>query len=329
MDRKRDVQVGLVVVLGVLAGVAGTIWLQGGWGQQGTQVLAASTNVGQLMRGASVKFRGVEVGEVEEVSLAPGGEAVLIRMTLQPDLVIPANSAVLLSPESMFGDWQAEIIDRADFPRQVFLQLPDREGVLPGAALPDVSRLTAAADNIAHNLTTISERIQIAFTEETALNIRRAIDNIGELSDGLSEIIDQQADRFNDLAQGVNASAAELGVAAQVARRSFERIDSILAGPEVGNLISEAEESVGNLKNITEDLGGSLVDLRSAARRADSTFARMERLVTAVEAGEGSVGRLLSDPALADGAMGAVAELQALLADIKENPGRYVRLSIF
>jgi hypothetical protein len=45
--------------------------------------------------------------------------------------------------------------------------------------------------------------------------------------------------------------------------------------------------------------------------------------------GEGSLGRLLSDPTMAAGLEGTLAELQVLLQDIRENPRRYLRLSIF
>ena len=73
---------------------------------------------------------------------------------------------VLLAPESMFGDWQAEIVSRSAFPRYAFYEVGE-SGVLAGYALPDLSRLTAAADEIAENLTVLTDRVELAFTEET------------------------------------------------------------------------------------------------------------------------------------------------------------------
>ena len=284
--------------------------------------------VGQLMEGAAVKFRGVNVGQVEAIAVAPGGEAVQIEMLIQPDLVLPQNAAVLIAPESMFGDWQAEIIDRADFPRYSFLELPGPDQ-LPGAALPDLSRLTAAADEIAENVTTISERVQLAFTEETALNLRRAIGNIEEVSNGLSEILAQQAASFEELSDGVGESAREFSAAARAARTSFERIDRVLAESEIDSMVVDARITAQNMRTVSGSLETALLDLRSAAERADSTFSRLDRVAASVESGEGSVGRLLSDPLFAQRAESAIDELRALLADIQENPSRYVKLSIF
>ena len=328
MDRRREVLVGLVVMMGIAVGVTGTIWLQGGWGGDRVAIQAASTSVGQLVAGASVKFRGVAVGRVEAVSVVPSGEAVMIDMTVRPDLIIPLDAAVLIAPESMFGDWQAEIIRMGDYRTHPFLDYPG-EGVLPGAALPDVSRLTATADEIAQHLTTIAQRFEIAFTEETAQNLGRAIDNLGLVSDGLSEIITQQAARFDDLAEGVDASARELGAAARAARISFERVDAIIAGAGLEEMVADAGEGVENLRALTEGMSSGMEDLRSAARRADATFARLDALLASIEGEEGSVGRLLADPSLAEGAVQVVEELKALLADMKENPGRYLSFSIF
>src|SRR5690606_21550348 len=98
-------------------------------------------------------------------------------MRIDADVVLPPDPVVLLSPKSMFGDWQAEIHPRMQFMRYDFAE-PRDPNVLPGYALPDMSRLTAVADRIAENLAVVTERVEIAFTEETAMNVRRAIENI-------------------------------------------------------------------------------------------------------------------------------------------------------
>ncbi len=328
MDRRREVLVGLVVVLGIVAGVFGSIWLKGGWQRGQTELRTAATSVGVLVPGAVVKFRGVTVGRVESIEVLPSGEAVMVEMKVLPELVIPENAAVLLAPESVFGEWQAEILDRSEFGLPPFLDYPE-EGVLPGAALPDFSRLTATADQIARNLTVISERFEVAFNEETAQNLKNMIDNMGVLSEGLAEIIAQQTERFEQLAEGVDASAQELGAAARAARISFEHFDSLLLGAEAETMVADAGASLRNLREVTEVAGSSLGDLRAAAQKADSIFARMDGLLTMLETPDGSFSRLLGDPALADGAVGTLAEFRALLADIQENPRRYLSFSIF
>lgn len=328
MERRRETLVGLVVVLGIAVGVVGTIWLQGGWGRDQVRLRAASPSVGQLVAGASVKFRGVAVGRVESVAVVPSGEAVMIEMRVRPDLAIPPDAAVLVAPESFFGDWQAEIITRDEYQVHPFLEYPE-EGVLPGVALPDFSRLTATADEIAGRLTTISERFEIAFTEETAMNLKNAIDNIGRVSDGLSEIVSQQAARFDELATGVSESAQEIAAAARAARGALEKVDGILAGADLGTALGNAGESMENLMTLTSDMRTSMADLRAASRQAVTTMNRLEGLMASAEEGEGLLGRLLGDPELAERAAEAVRNLNALLTDMQKNPRRYLNFSVF
>ncbi len=328
MDRRREALVGLVVVLGVLVGVVGTIWLQGGWGSDRVAVRAATTTVGQLVEGAAVKFRGVSVGRVESVSVMPSGDAVMVEMSVGPDLVVPQDAAVLIAPESMFGDWQVEIIRQGDYRTHPFFDLGE-EGVLPGAALPDFSRLTATADEIAQRLTTIAQRFEVAFTEETAQNLGRAIDNLGTVSDRLSAVVTQQADRFDQLADGIDASAREIEAAASAARRSFERVDGIIAGAGVEGIVRDAGLSMESVRALTEEMRAGVGDVLGAARRADMTFARVDDFLAAIERGDGTLGRLMEDPALAESAVEMVEDLRSLLVDLRENPRRYFSFSVF
>ena len=328
MERRREILVGAVVVLGIAVGVIGTIWLKGGWGSDQVALRTASTSVGQLVAGASVKFRGVAVGRVESVAVVPTGEAVMVEMTVRPDLAVPADAVVVIAPESFFGDWQAEITTREEYSSLTFHEHAE-DGVLAGAVLPDFSRLTATADEIARRLKVMSDRFEIAFTEETAMNLRHLIDNLGAISDDLTTMISQQAARFDELAVGVTESAREFTAAARVARSTMEKMDGILTDADVGAMLGDAGESMANLKTLSGDMRAAMTELRTAAQQGSATMTRLETLLASAESGEGLLGRLLGDPELADGATAAVANLNQLLADIKENPTRYLSFSIF
>ena len=115
--RRNEVVVGIVLIAGILLLVFGTIWLKGmRLGEEEAEVRARFREVGQLLTGSSVKFRGVPIGRVEDIQLEPGGGAVVVTMLVDADVRLPAESVVLLAPESMFGDWQAEIAARSSFP---------------------------------------------------------------------------------------------------------------------------------------------------------------------------------------------------------------------
>ncbi len=329
MTRRREIMVGLVIVAGIAAAVLGTLWLKDASFGRGTrEVEALFLEVGQLMNGNSVKLRGVAIGRVQSIAVEPNGGAVRVRMRIRADVVLPAVSAVLLAPESMFGDWQAEIVNPNSYPQYFFYE-PGATGVMGGYALPDFSRLTAAADQISKNLGDLTERVEQAFTEETAQNLSQAIDNIQEVSERLRELVEAQAGAVSDLASEFETSAVELGLAAHSARLAFDRAEEILGAPSADSMMLDARATVANLKALSGELSAATQGAHGMIVRVDSTFARLDRMTAQVEAGEGALGLLMRDPALVTNAQDVLAELTALLKDLQANPARYVRLSIF
>lgn len=329
MTRQREILVGMVIVAGVVVAILGTLWLQDASLGRGTrEVEALFAEVGTLMNGNSVKLRGVSIGRVQRIAVEPGGEAVRVTMMIRETVTLPADPAVILAPESLFGDWQAEIVPRGAYPQFRFYE-PQEPGVMGGHALPDMSRLTAAADQISATLAVLTERVEQTFTEETAQNISLAIDNIQEVSERLRELVEVQAGAFSNLAGEVESAAVELGGAARTANVAFERVEELLGAPGTDTLLVDAQETVSNLRALTEDLSVTARDARGLVLHADSAFARLDRLASRIEAGEGALGHLMADQTLAIRAQDALHQLNALLEDLQKNPQRYVRISIF
>lgn len=329
MNRGKEILVGVVIVAAVAVGVIGTLWLQEYSLARTERVLGARfLEVGQLMEGNDVKLRGVSIGRVSEIDVEPGGQGVLVTMRIRRDVTLPDDPVVILSPESMFGDWQAQITSRSQFPRFNYTEASE-ESVLPGYALPDISQLTASADEIAENFRTLTERVEVAFSEETARNVADAIENIEGVSQRLGQLVEQQAPNFEALVARLDTSATELGSAARSARSTFTRMDSLLGRSEVDSILVDSRATAENVRGLSEELTATTGQLNTTLARADSTFSRLNRIATRVDSGEGSLGRLLTDTTFIFRATETLAELQTLLQDFRENPSRYVRLSIF
>jgi len=329
MTRRREILVGLVITLGIAVAVFGTLWLQdASFGRGKLQVEALLEEVGQLMNGNSVKLRGVTIGRVEEIAVEPDGTAVRVTMSIRDGVALPEDPAVLVAPESMFGDWQAEVVSRGSYPQFEFL-VPTEEGTFGGYTLPDFSRLTAAADQISQNLGILSDRVEEAFTEETAHNIAEAINNIQDVSERLRELVEVQAGAFSNLASEVESAAVELGEAAHAGNLAFRRIDDVLSSPSTDSILADARVTAANLRVLSGELNNTTGDAQDLLARADSTFSRLDRLTGQIEAGQGVLGKLMNDTVLVYRAQDVLIQLSVLLEDFRANPQRYVRISIF
>jgi phospholipid/cholesterol/gamma-HCH transport system substrate-binding protein len=329
MTRRNEVVVGLVVIAGIMLIVFGTMWLRGlRLGQEERTLRARFTEVGQLLTGSSVKYRGVPIGRVERIELEPGGDAVVVTMTVSSDVRLPGDPVVILAPESMFGDWQAEVVSRRQFPYYDYA-VSLSPNVVPGYALPDMSRLTAVADQIGRNIATISDRFEVAFTQETADNIREAIENIQEVSAQLTGLVSSQQVAIDEVARNLEQTSEAAGQAALTMQRAFAEVEAAIAGGRLTGIMQNVERTSARTDSLVALLVLASQDMRNTAARADSTFRQVSGIAAAVERGEGTLGLLLRDTALYVNLVETNIEVQALLADIRRNPRRYINLTIF
>ena len=329
MTRRNEVIVGVVVLLSLVLIVFGTIWLKGmTLGSEEVVRQARFREVGQLLEGSTVKYRGVPIGQVERIALERGGGAVIVTMTVDGGVTLPPDPAVILAPESMFGDWQAEIVTRGTFPNYAFTEATDA-AMMPGYSLPDMSRLTAVADEIARNLATISMRFEEAFTQQTALNIREAIENIQQASSELATLVSSQQAAIEEVAQNLERTSEAAGQAALTMQRAFAEVEAAIGGGKLTTIVQNVERASSRTDSLVSILVGTSRELRTTAMSADSAFRSVNAIATNLEQGEGSLGRLLQDTTLFYSLVSTNLELQALLRDLRTNPRRYINLSIF
>ena len=327
--RRSDVVVGAVVLLGIALVVLGVIWLKGGGlGREERTVRARVREVGQLLEGSAVKLHGVPIGRVDEIALDPSGGGVIVTMLIDNEVRLPEDPVVLLSPESMFGDWQAEIVPRREFEAYDYAE-PRTPGVLPGYALPDISRLTQVADEIAQNMKTLSDRFELAFTQETAENVRLAIENIQQVSEQLTGMVGGQERAINEVATNLREATETLGRAAETVQRAFAQIETAVGEDRLVSIVGNVERTTARTDSLTRELLAMSRDLQAAAVTADSTLRAVGAIAAQLERGEGTLGKLLQDTTLFAGLRESSVELQALLRDIRENPRRYITIRVF
>jgi phospholipid/cholesterol/gamma-HCH transport system substrate-binding protein len=352
MRFKNEVLVGIVVLVGLIIIAGGAIWLSGRpWAQQQATVVAMFREVGELRQGNPLVYRGVPVGRVTRIELLSTGNAVLVTMEMSPDVQLPPDPGVVLAPQSLFGDWQAQLVSRQMYPELVFTPSSD-PGILPGTTLPDISQLTAVAARIATDIETLAERIEIAFTEETARNIARTVDNVQEISAQLSGFVDAQTVRFDQVAQNVLSASNNIERTTARVDRVASQVEQAVDQGDIQAILTNARlasESLRMLGTQMQDvttgvpalmaradttlvaISGLITGLQPATAEAGTVFvearnamATLQRILAQVEQGEGTIGRLIEDPALYEETQRAITTLRRILADIQENPGRYI-----
>src|SRR6267143_611189 len=200
MKRENEFAVGLVVIAALALVVGGALWLSGAHlGKTEAVVTARFRTVGGLGVGNPVVLRGVRVGRVEAIRLAPGNW-VEADLKIYTGITLPPKPAVIAASASLFGEWAATLISRDPLPndpnvRQALIEAQAGAGAKwPGATLPDIGQLTAQASRIATDIATVSSRIQTAFDSSAVNELRRSIKDFGQIADRLARVTNEQAD---------------------------------------------------------------------------------------------------------------------------------------
>ena len=90
---------------------------------------------------------------------------------------------------------------------------------------------------------------------------------------------------------------------------------------------SNFSDTSANLKFITDSISEANISL--TMRELNETVRGLNLIVSSIEKGKGTLGKIVNDESLYESLMDASNELESLLSDLKNHPKRYINLSIF
>ncbi len=287
----REITVGSIVLVAVALFVGGTMWLSGKSFRAGGGVKVRFSDVGLLKRASPVRVSGVPVGRVEDIRLVAPGH-VVVTITL-PGIVQPkADATARVVQVGLAGD-AALAFDPGTSATPL---APDAE--VPGRVDAGIAdRVPALADRA----DSVMIGVQALANQAMADRMARTLEELQATLTASRRLMALYADR-------------ERGPSAELERTMVEfravaaRLDSTLGAPSVVRARDQADTLVRNLSQMS-------AQLRSTGERLDTLLARVER-------GEGSLGRLATDPALHDQTVRLMASMDSLIADLRKHPGK-------
>jgi phospholipid/cholesterol/gamma-HCH transport system substrate-binding protein len=298
--RSTEFKVGLTVILAVAMLAWGIIWVKGyRYGHEVTRYQATFENVGALATGDPVAINGVTKGKVVGLTLA-GGE-VLVTMELDKAIELKSDATFTVKNIGLMGERYIEIY-------------PGKSTAPLSTAEPSIGRFDTGIPEVmgmmGQMITEVRDLVQVLSTSVQGApeSFRRADSTVTDLRATarlLADLLTENRKRIDNAASDMEAGARTLRTTIQGKSSQF---DSTL------DRMSVASDKI-----------------LSAAGKFDSLSNQLQRLAGQVEAGEGTLGALVQDPSLYDDLKRAAAEIDALVADIRANPKKYVRvnLSIF
>lgn len=253
-------------------------------------------NVGALGVGDPVTVLGVKKGTVESIILS-GGD-VLVTFNLTTDVKLKKDAKFTVMNIGLMGErfidvspgHSSELLDLSR-PVEGFYDtgIPEVMG-MAGQMLDEIRRLVAHLEGIFG-------------TEWSQESFKETIKDLRKLSADLVTLLDRNKDKLEKTATDLSYTSSELKA---LVERNKEKLQS-----SVDNFTT----SSAKLDTITTTLSSLSVSLKNLTQK--------------IESGEGTFGKLLNDSTLYNDLRKTTNNLDELVTDIKKNPKKYLKVSLF
>jgi phospholipid/cholesterol/gamma-HCH transport system substrate-binding protein len=337
VKRENEFAVGLVVIAALALVVGGALWLSGAHlGKTEAVYTARFRTVGGLGAGSPVVLRGVRVGRIEAIRLAPGNW-VEADIKIYSGVTPPAKPAVIAASASLFGEWAATLISSDPPPADPNIRQALEEaqtaaggsGKWPGATLPDIGQLTAQASRIATDIGTVAARVQSAFDSQAVMDLRRSIHDFGQVADRLARVTNEQADVIGDVGSNLQHGSEALSRAAIDLKTTLGRVDTATNQGQLATILNNTAATSTDLRSASQDFR----QLMAAANRNQESLVRVlqnaDTIFSRISNRSGTLGLLVADSALYRETTLTMIQLRQLLSDIQANPRKYFTFSVF
>ena len=304
---KREVKIGLFAVFTLLALYWGINFLKGrDLFNQNMTYYASYDQVNGVQGSSAVFIQGVKVGAVTDIIFDPTrSDKVVLELNIKSKYRIPDNSEALIFSDGVLGGKALEIrmgnsstyLENGDTLRSAV-----DKGFLEVAG-SEFEGMKQKATVLMNNINTTLESLNKVLADNSA-NINETVSNLAGISGVLEEVMQDGKKDLRGIIQNIHLLTATL-------EDNASKVDRIIA----------------NVEGFSDSLNRSNVP--QLVNELTVTASELNAVIGKINSGEGSLGRLMQDEALYDSLVTASGNLARLLEDVKENPGRYIHISVF
>lgn len=294
--------------IAILAIVATTILYFGLKFLKGSELFSSYNNyyviygtVDGLTASNKVYINGFPVGQVEKISLLQErNNQLLIRLSVDKQVQIGESAAAVLVTSDFLGGKAIELeVGNVSKPLENgdTLIAKKEQGIaelVQAKTLPIVDKLDSTLIRVNYILGT--------FVKDTS-KVSNAMASLEQSTITVESIVEENR-------QDLGATITNL--------------------KELTETLTDANQGIGPLMTKLNNLADSLnhLELQATMDQLNKTTQNLQELTAKINQGEGNLGRLLNEDSVYVNLNNTIADLDKLLIDLRENPGRYVNFSL-
>lgn len=294
MNKNKEIKIALMAVVGLFILYIGMNFLKGASLFSSDDLYFAKfSDVTGLSESSPIYADGFKVGTVKSIEYDYNNEGnIKVGFSLDDRLRLAKGSSAEIVSD-MLGNVRINLL-LANNPRERVKPGEIIVGVVNNGAMAKAAEMIPEIEKMLPKLDSIMSTLNSLLADPA---LRNSLHNMESVTGNLATTTDQ-----------ANKLLAELN----------NRMPGMMT--KADNVLANAEEASGKLAKL--DVAGTMA-------KVDATLANVEQLTRELNNPNGTVGKLLKDPALYDHITQTVKDADSLVIDLKQHPKRYVRFSLF
>lgn len=307
MTISKEIKAGLIAVLAIASFVVFFQFLKG------KNVFTSDNffyvkydNVDGLEKSNAVTINGLKVGLVDDIvpiTSEEGKISFVVKIAVENQYNFSKNSMVEIFEPSLMGGKQLKI-------NLVYDKANAKNGdTLRGQFLP--SAISAMASEMSPKVSSVLSKMDSTLTST-------------------NQILDEQNRReIRLLLANLNQTIASF-------KATSDQTNQLLAGSQskINTLLDNANKTMLSSQNTLEKFGNTAdgIDtqkLSASVEKLSETADKLNKIIDGIERGEGTLGKMTKDEELYNNLTKTSNSLNELVSDLKENPKRYINISVF
>jgi len=260
-------------------------------------------NIDGLQVSNSVIINGLVVGRVSSVSFLQNNEnQILVELDINGDIVLDDSTKAFLISEGFLGGKAIEL----RLPEKITRPLEDGDTLKSEVAMGLIESLTEQTLPVAEDAGALIRKTNsmldsLMLTEQlirqTIMTMNSTLQSTQKIIEGNRTVISNSLSNIETLTTTLNQSAETLK-----------------------NVLVKTDVFMDSLNQL---------ELSAVMDNLSETSNNLNALLLGIQRGEGTLGKLLKDDSLYNNLTKTAEDLDKLFVDLRENPKRYVHISVF
>lgn len=271
------------------------------------RVHAAFKDASGLSPKSAVQIAGIDVGMVDKITLTDDAKA-LVVLRIKKEIVLHTDARIVKRSKSLLGDFILDVHPGTPGTPE----LHNGDEVLRVSNQPGAEDVFAALGDVTRDIQGVTQGLKDLLSSDQVGSIKDIIKSMNEVAGGLNKTITQAGGRLDAILGDAQALS---GAIRHLADNQGGNVNEILA-----NIKAFTEQANKVVNGINSIVGGNGEDIRESVAGIKETLAQLQRtlkgaeemigsakgtvddtrsMVAKVNAGEGTLGKLLKDDAIA------------------------------